>query len=72
MSLPSCIADLEVLVDGASCSLLLMAPMSVFLSSGSPTTSERMRCLSLRITSSYTPSSTKRRLPAQHTWPWLK
>ena len=52
--------------------LLLMAPMSVFLSSGSPTTRERMRCLSLRITSSYTPSSTKRRLPAQHTWPWLK
>ena len=46
--------------------------MSVFLSSGSPRRSVESRSLSRSTTSSWTFSCTSRRLPAQHTWPWLK
>ena len=56
----------------ASCSAELIAPMSVFLSSGSPTRSVDIRRLSLSSTSSATDSCTSSREPAQQTWPWLK
>ena len=55
-----------------SCSAELIAPTSVFLSSGSPTRSRRIRCHSLAITSSRTLSWMSSRDPAQQTWPWLK
>ena len=50
----------------------LIAPTSVFLSSGSPTRSVCSRSLSLSTARSKTGSCTSRREPAQHTWPWLK
>ncbi len=50
----------------------LMAPMSVFLSIGSPTISVSMRSFSFSMTSSATDSCTNSREPAQQTWPWLK
>ena len=56
----------------ASCSAELIAPMSVFLSSGSPTRSVAIRRLSGASTSSATDSCTSSREPAQQTWPWLK
>jgi hypothetical protein len=56
----------------ASWSAELMAPMSVFLSSGSPTRSVDIRRLSRSSTSSAIDSCTRRREPAQQTWPWLK
>ena len=56
----------------ASCSAELIAPMSVFLSSGSPTRSVAIRRLSRSSTSSATDSCTSSREPAQQTWPWLK
>ena len=56
----------------ASCAALLMAPTSVFLSSGSPTRSRSIRAHSLRVTSSATLSCSSSREPAQQTWPWLK
>ena len=56
----------------ASCSAELMAPMSVFLSSGSPTRSVAIRRLRRSSTSSATDSWTSSREPAQQTWPWLK
>ncbi len=55
-----------------SCSAELIAPMSVFLSSGSPRRSVDSRRLSACSTSSWTDSWTRRREPAQQTWPWLK
>jgi hypothetical protein len=42
------LADLEILLDFFNCALELIAPMSVFLSSGSPTMSVCMRSCSLR------------------------
>ena len=56
----------------SSCSAELMAPMSVFLSSGSPRRSVVSRRLSRASRSSAIDSCTSSRLPAQHTWPWLK
>ena len=56
----------------ASCSAELIAPMSVFLSSGSPTRSVPMRRCRLAMTSSCIDSCTSSREPAQQTWPWLK
>ena len=56
----------------SSCSRELIAPMSVFLSSGSPRRSVPSRRLSRATTSSAIDSCTSRREPAQHTWPWLK
>src|SRR5579875_3295296 len=50
----------------------LIAPTSVFLSSGSPTRSRPIRRHSLSTTSSRTLSWISSREPAQHTWPWLK
>ena len=55
-----------------SCSAELIAPMSVFLSSGSPRRSVDSRALSRSTTSSWMFSWTSRRLPAQQTCPWLK
>jgi hypothetical protein len=56
----------------SSCARELIAPMSVFLSSGSPTRSVSMRRASFATTMSATGSWTSRREPAQHTCPWLK
>ena len=56
----------------ASCSRELMAPMSVFLSSGSPSRSVDSRRFSDSSTSSWMFSCTSSREPAQQTWPWLK
>ena len=56
----------------ASCSAELIAPMSVFLSSGSPTRSVPIRRCSAAMTSSWIDSCTSSREPAQQTWPWLK
>ena len=56
----------------ASCSAELMAPTSVFLSSGSPTRSVAIRRLSRSSSSSAIDSCTSSREPAQQTWPWLK
>ncbi len=56
----------------ASCSAELIAPMSVFLSSGSPSRRVAIRAFSLASTSSATDSCTSSREPAQQTWPWLK
>ena len=50
----------------------LMAPTSVFLSSGSPTRSSSTRRRSRSSSSSAMPSCASRREPAQQTWPWLK
>ena len=50
----------------------LMAPTSVFLSSGSPTRRVAMRRLSLSTSGSAIDSWTSSRDPAQQTWPWLK
>ncbi len=55
-----------------SCSRELMAPTSVFLSSGSPMRSVETRACSFSSSSSATDSCTSSREPAQHTWPWLK
>ncbi len=56
----------------SSCLRLLMAPTSVFLSIGSPTRRVARRRFSRRSRSSAMFSCTRIRLPAQHTWPWLK
>ena len=56
----------------ASWAALLMAPMSVFLSSGSPTRRVPRRSFSFSMSSSAIDSWTSSRLPAQHTSPWLK
>ncbi len=56
----------------ASWAAELIAPTSVFLSSGSPTRSVASRRCSAAISSSATDSWTSSRDPAQHTWPWLK
>ena len=56
----------------SSCSRELIAPTSVFLSSGSPTRRRPIRSQSFPITVSATLSWISRRDPAQHTWPWLK
>nr|KEO80905.1 hypothetical protein DA06_26375 [Georgenia sp. SUBG003] len=53
----------------SSCSAELIAPMSVFLSSGSPSRRVDSRSLSRSMTSSWTFSCTRSRDPAQHTWP---
>ena len=63
-------ADSSVILE--SCSAELIAPISVFLSIGSPSRNVAMRSRSLDITSSSTDSCTNRRDPAQHTCPWLK
>ena len=55
-----------------SCSLLLIAPTSVFLSIGSPTRIFSIRFFNLCRTSSATFSCKSKREPAQHTCPWLK
>ena len=55
-----------------SCSRELMAPTSVFLSSGSPRRRRPIRSQSFPTTTSATLSWINRREPAQHTWPWLK
>jgi hypothetical protein len=49
----------------------LIAPMSVFLSSGSPA-QRREPALERASTSSAIDSCTSSRDPAQQTWPWLK
>ena len=49
----------------------MMAPMSTALSSGSPTRRVSIRAFSLATSRSATPSCTRIREPAQHTWPWL-
>ena len=56
----------------SSCMDELMAPMSVFLSSGSPSRRVPRRRFSRSTTRSVTDSCTSSRDPAQHTWPWLK
>ena len=56
----------------ASCAAELIAPTSVFLSSGWPTRSVDSRRCSAAISSSSIDSWTSSREPAQHTWPWLK
>ena len=56
----------------ASCAAELIAPTSVFLSSGCPTRSVASRRCSAAISSSSIDSWTSSREPAQHTWPWLK
>ena len=56
----------------ASCSAELIAPMSVFLSSGSPTRSVPMRRCSAGDDLVVHDSCTSSREPAQQTWPWLK
>src|SRR3954464_11522610 len=56
----------------ASWAALLIAPTSVFLSSGSPTRRRSIRAHSLRVTSSAMLSCSSSREPAQQTWPWLK
>ena len=56
----------------SSCSFELIAPMSVFLSSGSPRRRVERRSFSRSTTSSWMFSCTSRREPAQHTCPWLK
>src|SRR6266540_3246112 len=48
-----------------------IAPMSIALSSGSPTRSLSIRARSFSISRAATPSCTSRREPAQQTWPWL-
>ena len=50
-----------------NCAFELIAPMSVFLSNGSPTINVSMRCFNFRMTSFATPSCTNKREPAQHT-----
>ena len=52
--------------------LELIAPTSVFLSSGSPTRSVERRSLRRMTSSSAMDSWTSSRDPAQHTSPWLK
>ena len=47
------------------------APMSMALSSGSPTRKDDSRVLILSMQRSAMPSSINRREPAQHTSPWL-
>ena len=71
-SAPSCSPMSESSRMRSSCSRELIAPMSVFLSSGSPSRSVDSRCLSRSTTSSCTFSCTSSREPAQQTWPWLK
>ncbi len=56
----------------SSCAAELIAPTSVFLSSGSPTRSCAIRRFSEASTGSSTDSWTSSREPAQQTWPWLK
>ena len=56
----------------SSCARELIAPTSVFLSSGSPTRRVAMRFFSFSIAGSAIDSCTKSREPAQQTWPWLK
>ena len=56
----------------ASWAAELMAPTSVFLSSGSPSRRVASRRRSDASTSEYTDSCTSSREPAQQTWPWLK
>jgi hypothetical protein len=56
----------------ASCSAELIAPTSVFLSSGSPRRSVPAGACSASSTSSWIDSCTSSREPAQQTWPWLK
>src|SRR5450755_3355965 len=56
----------------SSCWRELIAPISVFLSSGSPSLREPSLSLSRPITASATDSWTSSREPAQQTWPWLK
>ena len=51
----------------ANCSALLIAPKSVFLSSGLPTRINAIRRFSFSITSSWTFSCTSKRDPAQQT-----
>ena len=50
----------------------LMAQMSVFLSRGSPVLRVLRRSFSFRMISEWMLSWTRRREPAQQTWPWLK
>ena len=54
-----------------TCTLSTMAPISMHLSRGLPTMSCSMRVLSLAYKVSEMLSSTSKREPAQHTWPWL-
>ncbi len=56
----------------ASWAELLIAPTSVFLSSGSPTRSVDRRSFRRSMNGSAIDSWTNSRLPAQHTSPWLK
>ena len=57
----------------ASCSAELIAPMSVFLSSGSPTRSVAIRRLQPRRAPRRRPTPAPAAAsPAQQTWPWLK
>jgi hypothetical protein len=56
----------------SSCCFELIAPTSVFLSSGSPTRIVERRSLSFSMSGSAIDSWTSRRDPAQHTSPWLK
>ena len=72
ISAPSSMPDSTSSSIFSSCCLELIAPTSVFLSSGSPTRRVWRRALSLSRTGSNTDSWTSRREPAQQTWPWLK
>jgi hypothetical protein len=56
----------------SSCWRLLIAPTSVFLSSGSPTRIVARRSFSLSMSGSTIDSWASRREPAQQTSPWLK
>lgn len=53
----------------STCTGATMAPMSMALSSGSPTRSFSIRARSFWISRSAMPSWTRRREPAQQTWP---
>ena len=71
-SAPSVSPDIASSVILSSCSRELIAPISVFLSNGSPRRIWDMRRLSFSNSSSWMFSCTRRRDPAQQTCPWLK
>ncbi|CAB4630759.1 unannotated protein [freshwater metagenome] len=69
---PSASPVAVIAVMRASCSFELMAPMSVFLSSGSPSRRVARRRVNFSTTSSWMFSCTRSLEPAQQTCPWLK
>src|SRR5687768_1263904 len=72
ISAPSFFPMLRYFSIVSNCARELIAPISVFLSSGSPTINDSMRSRSFLMTSFATDSCTYNLEPAQHTWPWLK